>query len=245
MYLNTLLAYIDKGIPVITWGSQVGVYVGYEDYGKVLLLITGNNSQPERIPLDKALQGWVDIDWFFQGEGGWIFVGEKKENRSLAEIYREAICKIPRLLSVKTEAYCFGPEAFRAWARDIENGKFDGMANEEFRAWEHYTNYVCVLATNGSCCHEFLKRARELNPDFSFLDEISTLYRRTAEIWGGDNNRNDANSLEILGGGFNVTLEALQDKEKRAKIAAKIREAADCADSVVKVMETNLAIRSV
>ena len=40
MYLNTLIAYIDKGIPVITWGSQVGVYVGYEDYGKVLLLIT-------------------------------------------------------------------------------------------------------------------------------------------------------------------------------------------------------------
>ena len=32
------------------------MYVGYEDYGKVLLLITGNNNQPERIPLDKALQ---------------------------------------------------------------------------------------------------------------------------------------------------------------------------------------------
>jgi len=70
MYLNTLLAYIDKGIPVIAWGSQVGVYVGYEDYGKVLLLITGNNNQPERIPLDKALRGWVDIDWFLQGDGG-------------------------------------------------------------------------------------------------------------------------------------------------------------------------------
>ena len=56
MYLNTLIAYIDRGIPVIAWGSHVGVYAGYEDYGKVLLLITGNSNQPERIPLEKALQ---------------------------------------------------------------------------------------------------------------------------------------------------------------------------------------------
>jgi len=240
MYINTLIAYIDKGIPVITWGSQVGVYVGYEDYGKVLLLITGNSNQPERIPLEKVLKGQVDSDWLFQGEGGWIFVGEKKESLSLAEIYREAICEIPRHMSVKTDTYCFGPEAFRAWASDIENGKFDGMANEEFRAWEHYTNYVCVLATNGSCCHEFLKRARALNPDFGFLEEVSALYRRTAEMWGGEGSHNDADSLEALGGGFNVTLEALQDKIKHGKIAAKIRECADVSDEILRVLSAGL-----
>ena len=240
MYLHTLIAYIDKGIPVIAWGSHVGVYVGYEDYGKVLLLITGNSNQPERIPLDEALHGKVDIDWLLQGEGGWIFVGEKKESRSLAAIYRGAIGDIPQLFSVKTENYCLGPEAFRAWARDIENGKFDGMANEKFRAWQHYTNYVCVLATNGSCCHEFLKRARELNPDFRFLEEVSALYRRTAEMWGGDNRRNDADSLENLGGGFNVTLAALQDKVKRGRIAAKIRECADVTDEILRVLNAGL-----
>ena len=37
MYLQTLLAYIDKGVPVISWGNggpPLGVFVGYEEYGK-------------------------------------------------------------------------------------------------------------------------------------------------------------------------------------------------------------------
>ena len=47
MYMNTLVAYIDKGVPVIARGTPlVGVFVGYEDYGKVFLYITGYNDQP-------------------------------------------------------------------------------------------------------------------------------------------------------------------------------------------------------
>lgn len=234
LYLQTLIAYIDKGIPVIAWRTpKEGVFVGYEDNGKVLLCITGNKNQPERIPLDKALEGRADT-------GGWIFVGDKKENRPLAELYREAICAIPQHLSVKTNTYCFGAEAFRAWARDIENGKFDGMTIEEFDSWAYYTNYVCVLSTNGCGCHEFLKRARELNPDMGYLVEISALYLRYAEMWGGENYRNDADSLEALGGGFNVTLETLQDKVRRDKIATKIREFADVTDEIVRVLDKNL-----
>lgn len=240
MYLQTLIAYIDKGIPVIAWGKApmvgelgVGVFVGYEDYGKVLLYITGNNNQPERILLDKALESQANTD-------GWIFVGDKKENRPLAEIYREAIHAIPQYQNIKTDTYCFGAEAFRAWARDIENGKFDEMTIEEFDTWAYYTNYVCVLATNGSCSSEFLKRARELNPDMGFLEEVSALYRRTAEMWGGDNNRNDADSLEALGGGFNITLEILQDKEKRGKIASKLRKFAECADEIIQTIQKNI-----
>ena len=233
MYLNTLTSYIDKGIPVIAWG-QVGVFVGYEDYGKVLLYITGNNNQPERIPLDKALQEDA------ANNGGWIFVGEKKERIPLAQIYREAICEIPNHMSVKTDRYCFGPEAFRAWARDIDNGKFDGMKPDAFERWAYYTNYVCVLATNGSCCHSFLNKARELTPDMGFLEEVSRLYRRTAEMWGGDNARNDKDNLEALGGGFNVTLEVLQDKEKRSRIVAKIREFADVTDEILRIITNNI-----
>ncbi len=240
MYLQTLIAYIDKKIPVIAWGEApvigelgVGVFVGYEDYGKVLLYITGNNNQPERILLDKALEGQANTD-------GWIFVGDKKENRPLAELYREAIHAIPQYQNVKTDTYCFGAEAFRAWARDIENGKFDEMTVEEFDTWAYYTNYVCVLATNGSCSSVFLKRARELNPDMGFLEEVSALYRRTAEMWGGDNNRNDTDSLEALGGGFNITLVVLQDKEKRGKIASKLRKFAECADEIIQTIRKNI-----
>ena len=241
MYLNTLTAYIDRGVPVIAWGSNVGVYAGYEDYGKVLLLITGNSDQTERVPLSKALQGWTNGEWPLQSDGGWIFVGEKKEVKPLAKIYREAVIDIPRIMGAKPDSYFLGPDAFRAWAGDIENGRFDGMAPADFKAWQHHTNYVCVLATNGSCCHGFLEKARQLNPDFGFLEEVSALYRRTAEMWGGDNSRNDGDSLEALGGGFNVTLETLQDKEKRGRIAAKIRECGDVADKVLSAFNMGIS----
>ncbi len=238
MYLQTLIAYIDKGIPVIRCGGSTGVFVGYEDYGKILLYITGNKSEPERIELDKVFEAKPFHGYEYAS--GWIFVGDKKENRPLAEIYRKAIKDIIPIQSIGTNTYCFGSEAFRAWARDIENGKFDRMTIEEFDTWCDYTNYICVLATNGSCCHEFLKRARELNPDMDYLNEISTLYRRLAEMWGGDNTRNDPDNLEALGGGFNVTFEVLQDKERRGKIATKICEFADLTDRIVQVLKVNM-----
>jgi len=228
MYLQTLVAYIDKGIPVINWEGPCGVFVGYEEFGKILLCITGNKNQPERIPFDQVLQNPGIIN------NGWIFVGEKKETLSLAQIYRDAIAAIPQLFSVKTNTYCFGAEAFRAWAKDIENGKFDGMKPEDFDTWFHYTNYVCVLATNGSCCHGFLQKALELNPDMRFLEEVGALYKKMKYMGNGDKD-----SLEALGGGFNVTLEALQDKENRGKIAAKIREFADITDEVMQIIQDN------
>jgi len=140
------------------------------------------------------------------------------------------------LQSAKTNIYCFGAEAFRSWAKDIENGKFDSMIADEFDPWAYYTNYVCVLATNGSCCYGFLDRARELNPDMVFLEEISRLYKRIGAMWNNDN----GNDLEALGGGFNVTLEALRDKQRRTKIAAKLREFATVTDEIIKVLNDNI-----
>ena len=119
------------------------------------------------------------------------------------------------------------------WAGDVENGKFDGMTVDEFDTWAYYTNYVCVLATNSSCCHEFLKRTQELLPDMVFLDEVSSLYKRTADIWNNDK----GDDLEALGGGFNITLEALQKKDKRTKIATKIRECAGCIEEVKRIIK--------
>ena len=90
---------------------------------------------------------------------------------------------------------------------------------------------VCVLATNGSCCHGFLQKERELNPDMGFLEEVGELYKKMKNM-----NNGDPDSLEALGGGFNVTLEVLRDKAKRAKIASKIREFADVTDEIVRVL---------
>ena len=236
-YLQTLIDYIDKGIPVIRCGGSTGVFVGYEDYGKVLLYITGDKSEPERVAFDEVFEFKPFHGYGYKG--GWIFVGDKKENRPLSKIYREAVDAIAPMQLIKTDTYCFGADAFRAWASDIESGKFDKMTAEEFDPWCDHTNYVCTLATNGSCCHGFLERAQELNPDMDYIEKVSTLYRKIAEMWGGDNNHNDPDNLEALGGGFNVTLESLQDKERRGKIAAKIREFAKVSDEIVRILKSN------
>ena len=81
-----------------------------------------------------------------------------------------------------------------------------------------------------------MKKAQELNPDFVWMEDIIKLYNRTGQIWHNDN----GNDLEALGGGFNVTLEVLQDKNKRSKIAAKISECADCMDKVVEIINANI-----
>lgn len=243
MYVQTLTAYIDKGVPVISNlvlkdHPQWAVFVGYEEYGKTLLFMTDNMTEPGRIPSEEVFRVCRDDgDHVDEWVGGLLFVGEKTEQKDLKQLYRDIIHGLPALLTTKTERYCFGAEAFRAWANDIEGGKFDGMKPEEFDGWCMHCSYVCNAATNGSCCHEFLRRARELNPDMGYLEEVSRLYRRTAEMWGGDNERNDPDSLEALGGGFNITLEALQDTEKRAKIAAKLREFAARMDEIVRVLE--------
>lgn len=49
-------------------------------------------------------------------------------------------------------------------------------------------------------------------------------------------NNDDGKDLEAIGGGFNVTLEALQDKQHRSKIATKLREFTEVTDEIVRVL---------
>ncbi len=238
MYLQTLLAYIDKGIPVIFnhWGNIPrnrwgwGVFVGYEEFGKTLLYMTADITKPESISFTDLFS-----DEYLPGQeacNGWVFVGEKKKNLELANIYRNRILTLPNLLTTKTEGYCFGAEAFRAWATDIENGIFDNMKPEEFDNWPLYTVYVCNLATNSSCCYNFLDKALKLNPDLTFIEDISNAYKEMGLMWNNQNGED----LESIGGGFNITLAALQDKNSRNKITAKIREFAENTDKVIATL---------
>ena len=237
MYIQTLITYIDKGVPVITFtygGPPMGVYVGYEEYGKILLFLTGDRTEPERIPVDRIIDSNEECP---STAKGWFFIGEKKRKVSLRQLYRDIIFDMPKLLTVKNEEYCFGPEAFRAWAEGIENGKLDSMKPEEFDdGWAVHVSNICNMATNGSCSSAFFRRVMELNPDLTFLDEVIRLYERTAQIWNNDN----GNDLEALGGGFNVTLQNLQDESRRVRIAAKIKEAAECMDRVLSILDENL-----
>lgn len=233
MYLQTLVSYIDRGITVIVWGTgepPAGVLVGYEEYGKTLLYITGNNNRPERVSLENMLEKNEFPN------PGWIFVGSKKEAPSLAQLYRDTVRILPKLLATETESFCFGPSAFLAWAEDIEKGRFDSVKPEEFDPWCAHTAYVCGLATNASCCHGFLEKAFALNPDLTFLKEVSDLYKRCGEMWNNDS----GTDLEALGGGFNVTLEALQSPARRGPIARKLRDFAEVTEEIRRALQRGI-----
>lgn len=239
MYVHMLMAYIDKGIPVILndYGNNPhnrfswGVLVGYADHGKTLLYMGGDGTVPDSISVDDLLpKGYTGQDDHCHG---WLFVGEKLDSRDLAEIYRERILSLPQLLDYEQENYCFGEPAFRAWADQIEHGFFEQITPEQFDNWGMHTVYVCCLATNSGGCNGFLDKAFALNPDMTFIPEIIELYRRTGHYWNNDN----GTDLEALGGGFNVTLEALQNTSKRKQIADKLRAFADCMAEVVVVID--------
>lgn len=238
-YLQKILDYIDRGVPVISnldisGHKQWLVMVGYEDRGETLLFMTDNMTAPEKVTSAEVFAPSAE-------EAGWsrglVFVGEKRGRADLPGLYRRAIEGLPALMRTRRPEYCFGPAAFHAWADDIEGGRYDMLDPEEFERdkWYLYTNYICILATNGSCCHEFLDRAQRLNPDMAWLSELHRLYGRMAYIW-----EKEPEGLEAMGAGFNITLEVLRDREKRNMAAAKLREYAALEGQVLDILEREL-----
>jgi len=245
VYVQKLMDYIDRGLPVILndYGknphgrSNWSVLAGYENYGRTLLYIGGDGTVPDSISVEDLLpMGYTEPE---EHCCGWLFIGEKQENRTWKDILRERILSLPQLLYYENSKYCFGAKAFRAWADDIENGCFENVSPEEFNNWNMYTVYVCCLATNSGGCRDYLEKTLELKPDMEFIRDVISLYDQTRRYWCNDN----GTDLEALGGGFNVTLEALQDKEKRKRIADKLRDFAVCMEKAVTLIESFERIR--
>lgn len=236
IYLDTLMSYIDRGLPVIVKtnkntrpGFETDVltyflFVGYEEYGKTLLFIREDNATIFKYDTTDII------------EQDWIFVGEKKRDIPLEDIVRNAVLKIPHWLTVpEKNGMFFGAQAFCAWADDIETGRYENEKN----LWDNYGVYVANLATNaGNSGNEpyLIKKFAEIAPQhMDMCNQIQNLYVKMSNQTDGT-----WKSIEDLGGGFNVTLEVMQDKEKRSQIATKIREAAHCLDKVVKILQENL-----
>lgn len=225
MYRQTLMAYIDKGIPVIHFKGNYSMICGYEEHGNILL-----NKWPCSNDLNKFA---LDDEYFSDKElRGWIFVGEKKEQKKLADIYREAVLKMPEILTLETDKYYFGAKAFRAWADDIENGFYDGKTQNEVDLWGTHTSFVCDFETIAAHAHEFLSKALALNPDLGFISEIIPILSRQGTYANG--------GLEDLCGGFNVTLAVLQDVEKRKMIADRLRIFAKNMDKIVRLLNEGI-----
>jgi len=252
LYLRKLMDCIDRGIPVIHYAYHWGVFVGYESGGETLLLITGDSDEPKRLAV--GIDFLIEINSEEQKDFcGWIFIGEKRREIPLAQIYREAILRLPELLTTKTSEYVFGARAFRAWADDIENGRFDAMPREAFDGWAMYANYACNLATNSGGCQGFLQKAMELNPDMAFLAEVGRQYKTINYLWNRAHWRRDVldrkerrayahrygrSNLESLKLGIlNFSDKAFFNRRKRKKAVALIREMASCADEAVRILE--------
>jgi len=226
MYKQTLMAFIDKGVPVIVLHNIHGVFVGYEEHGNTLLYIQGDDAEPKRISFDDATKNTGNK---IMG-GCWIFVGQKHTQRDLAQLCKDAITALPGLLTKQGDTYAWGAEAFRVWADTLENDH----GNRNLSDWGDWGSYICAMATIGSCCHGFLGRTASLNPDWKFThflqNDLSTLYGKLADLW------NKEGGLESLNAGFNVTPESLQNEENRAKIIVVLRQAADLMDEILRIL---------
>jgi len=254
-YVRKITDSIDRGIPIIWYHpGDMGAIVGYEADRNTFFFLSGDKTEPDRLVLS---------DDFFQKEEhgghldycGWIVISGQRYEVSLKDVYREAIMHLPDLLTTKTDEYTLGAEAFRAWAGDIENGKFDSIKPEDFDGnFLIYEIFVVNLATNSGGCQSFLEKAQELNPDLSFLEAIRKQYRIMNYLWNGGHWIKDVltpkereemmrlygdYNLESLGGSFGCKLDTLQDKEKRGPIVKQLRRFADCVDEVVRVLDAN------
>jgi AraC-like DNA-binding protein len=268
-FLKKITAGIDRGVPVIWYHpGMVGIIVGYESDNQTLLYMNGEMKEPDKLVLnddfyknkpDTSVYRNHDIDTH-----GWVVINGKDRDVSLAEIYRDAVRHLPKLLTMKTDDWVFGAEAFRAWANDIESGKIskmelDPIRNPKVPDFFNYEVYVLNMATNSGGGQSFLQTAQELNPDFIFLEEVRKQYRIINYLWNGGYWIKDVHapeereemkriygdvSLETLGGAFGCTPETLHDSKKCSAIANQIRKCADCIDEVIRLLTKHLVDNS-
>ncbi len=237
MYIETVKAFIDKGIPVIIRQRQPNPcyipIVGYEENGKFLLYMSDEDGQPSKLNINEEnmQNGWFRIDL-----QDWIFIGAKRKETKFRQIFINALAHIAELLESPDKYGCsFGPRAFLNWADDIVNGRFDNMTEEQFDGWKYYSTYICNMTTNFcGTSYDFLDKIKNTVPE---LADIYDEYKRMNNWDWGQKIGNRLNELE---GNFNVTLAALQDKERRTAIANELRKFAPMYESFAKFIRDKL-----
>ena len=221
LYYGFMKQFIDRGIPLLCAGVgsnfNYDLLTSYDDETTVCHLSCGDDVQYGR---DMA---------FREIECDFVFIERLPEIADLAAVYRNAVMQIPSLMQAEptSDRVYFGAEAYRKWAADIRNGRYDRYTAETFESWEHWCIYICNLATNGGHGEGFLRRALELNPDMTFIPEMIGLFHENDRVW---------NELESFGGGFNCTIETLHNKEKTTLIAKKILHLAETNNEIMKLL---------
>jgi len=239
-YLRQIFSYIDSGLPVLVrfnmadvpgWDSDVGTWsliVGYAGEGNTLLLNFGClNKDGEARLLEYDASGEIRMDW--------IFVGQKQREITLEDIYLAAIKKMPHWLTLpERNGMFFGAAAFRAWADDIEGGRYE---DEGVDLWDNYGVYVCNLATSGGEPTYLFRELAEIDPKYSDSVELGEKIQRLMPAETPTGGRSlDWIRLDALEGGLDAKREALLDREKRGEIAAVLRGRAARLDEAVRML---------
>lgn len=220
LYYGYVKQFIDRGIPILCAGagdnSNFDLLISYDDETAKCHLSCGDD-----------VQYGTDIP-FAEIECDLIFIENLPKIDDLAAVYRKAVMQIPALMTAEptADSVYFGAEAYRQWAADTVNGRYDRYTSDTFKSWNHWHIYICNLATNGGHGEAFLRRAYELNQDLTFIPNLIALFHENDKVW---------NELESLGGGFNCTIETLRNREKRAAIAGVILKLAETNEKIVKV----------
>jgi hypothetical protein len=242
-YISKILDTINRDIPVLVktnlndipdWNSDVGTYcliVGFDNGGQTLKLLVGGTET-----VDCILTGENKIDL--------IFIGRKQRYVPLEEIYINAVKKMTHWLSLPERGgLFFGSAAFRAWADDIEAGRF---ADDNLPMWENYGVYVCNLATSGGVPEYIFLKLAEMNPSYDDLAQLGDKIQKLLPNEGYMEGRSLLwIQLEKLGGGMvqdgamdkEIFRATMCDKEKRAKVAAALRDYAGRLDQAIEAMK--------
>lgn len=224
----------DKGVPVLVMRRITSIvehggfslYIGYGDGGDTLLSVTDSNK------INK-------YDTNAEINQDWVFVCAKKREIAYEDIIIGAVKKMRHWLTIPEEnGICYGAAAFRAWADDVEAGRFDNEPD----LWANYGVYFANLATNSWANNisdapyaSLLYKFAQINPQFADMrDKIAEQFYI---IGYGDGKGGIWKELEELGGGFNLSNETFQDIEKKTQIAKKLREATDCMEAIDQILQ--------
>ncbi|SEM62724.1 hypothetical protein [Paenibacillus sp. OV219] len=239
-YQQKIVDYINKGVPILVksnlndipeWESDVGTYiliVGYENSGQTLKLLIHDT-----ITIDYEMNDENKLDL--------IFIGEKQREVSLQEIYLKVAKKMPHWLSLpERDGMFFGAAAYRAWADDIEAGRFE---EESLGLWENYGVYVCNLATSGGEPTYIFRKLADMNPVYSELVLVGEKIQKLLPAETPTGGRSLLwIQLEELDGGMNMgdVKATMRDPERRSKVAAALRDYAERLDQALELLNEGL-----
>ena len=130
----------------------------------------------------------------------------------------------------------FGAEAYRAWADDIEAGRFE---NGRLPLWENYGVYVCNLATSGAGMASVFSKLAAVNDTFShWSDAADKIWKLMPTERFLEGRSLLWMQLDELGGSMDMEAvkATMQDQNQRLQVAGALRDYAGRLDQALALI---------